>query len=190
MPHGRRHRRLTRGRHLSAQNSSVASRPLPARLLAVATLSTSMVVAALCGAVSTPAGGAAPTSTPLSIVQLGDSIASGEGTLYQAPNAASPNGQLYFCLSSSDPSSNCYSYLHGYYNGYWMDWPSTSPARWTPAGSPTYPGNPTSRPTPTASSSPPPTTPGSPSCLYGASYLAGVTGLNRLRRETSIPPPS
>ncbi len=98
-----------------------------------------MVVAALCGAVSTPAGGAAPTSTPLSIVQLGDSIASGEGTLYQAPNAASPNGQLYFCLSSSDPSSNCYSYLHGYYNGYWMDWPSTSPARWTPAGSPTYP---------------------------------------------------
>ena len=76
---------------------------------------------------------------PLSIVQLGDSIASGEGTLYQAPNPQSPNGQLYFCKSWSDPSSDCYSYLYGYYNGYWKNWPSTSPGTWTPSGSPTYP---------------------------------------------------
>ena len=142
----------------------------------MATLSTSMVVAALCGAVSTPAGGAPPASTPLSVVQLGDSIASGEGTLYQAPNAASPNGQLYFCLSSSDPSSNCYSYLYGYYDGYWMNWPSTSPGTWTPAGSPTYPE---CHQSPDAYGQLVATADGArftQLACSGASYLAGVTG--------------
>ncbi|HXN59570.1 MAG TPA: hypothetical protein VN886_03870 [Acidimicrobiales bacterium] len=105
----------------------------------VVTFVTSIVVAGLGVAESSSADAAVTAGTPLSIVQLGDSIASGEGTLYQAPNPQSPNGQLYFCKSSSDPSSDCYSYLYGYYNGYWKNWPSTSPATWTPSGSPVYP---------------------------------------------------
>jgi hypothetical protein len=107
-------------------------------LLAVA-VAASMVSAALCGVASSPTDAAATAATPKSIVQLGDSIASGEGTLYQAPNSQKPNGQLFFCKTSSDPSSACYSYLYGYYNGYWKNWPSTSPGTWTPAGSSAYP---------------------------------------------------
>jgi hypothetical protein len=107
-------------------------------LLLTATLTASIVAGAVHGT-SSPAGAAGPGSPPLSIVQLGDSIASGEGTLYQAPQAEKPSGQLYFCKSASDPSSDCHSYLYGYYNGYWMSWPSTSPGTWTPSGSPGYP---------------------------------------------------
>lgn len=114
-------------------------RRLLSQLLLAASLTFSTVAVALYGGTSSPVVAAAPAGTPPSIVQLGDSIASGEGTLYQAPNPHMPNGQLYFCKSSSDPSSNCYSYLYGYYNGYWKNWPSTSPGTWTPTGSPTYP---------------------------------------------------
>jgi hypothetical protein len=102
-------------------------------------LATLIGAAALGGIASSPARAAVTAKTPMSIVQLGDSIASGEGTLYQAPNAQNPNGQLYFCKTSSDPSSNCYSYVYGYYNGYWRNWPATSPGTWTPSGSPAYP---------------------------------------------------
>jgi hypothetical protein len=98
-----------------------------------------IVAVVLSGGTSAPVSAAASPRGQLSIVQLGDSIASGEGTLYQAPNAQKPNGQLYFCKSSSNPSSSCYSYLYGYYNGYWMNWPSTAPGTWTPSGSPAYP---------------------------------------------------
>ena len=109
------------------------------KLLLVATLTSSTVAVALTSGTSSPVAAAVAAGTPLSIVQVGDSIASGEGTLYQAPNSRMPNGQLYFCKSSSSPSSDCYSYLYGYYNGYWKNWPSTSPGTWTPAGSPAYP---------------------------------------------------
>jgi hypothetical protein len=112
-------------------------RPLPSRLLLAVALTSSIAVAALSGGTSSPGAAAAPS--PPSIVQLGDSIASGEGTLYQAPDPKKSNGQLYFCKTASDPSSNCYSYVYGYYNGYWKNWPSTSPATWTPSGSPAYP---------------------------------------------------
>jgi len=98
-----------------------------------------MVAVVLSGEVSSPVAASVPAGTPLSVVQLGDSIASGEGTLYQATNPQMPNGQLYFCKSSSNPSSDCYSYLFGYYNGSWKNWPSTSPGTWTPSGSPAYP---------------------------------------------------
>jgi hypothetical protein len=98
-----------------------------------------MVAVVLCSGTSSPVFAAAPAHVPLSIVQLGDSIAAGEGTLYQAPNSQAPNGQLFFCKTSSDPSSTCYSYLYGYYNGYWKNWPSTSPGTWTPSGSPADP---------------------------------------------------
>jgi hypothetical protein len=93
----------------------------------------------LWGATPSPAGAAGVAGAPTSIVQLGDSIASGEGTLYQAPIPATPHGQLFFCKSWSIPSRDCYSYLYGYYNGYWKNWPSTSPGTWTPSGTPTYP---------------------------------------------------
>ncbi len=106
------------------------------QLLSAAILTFSAVAVALSGGMSSPVASAA---APLSIVRLGDSIASGEGTLYQAPNPQTPNGQLYFCKSSSDPSSNCYSYFYRYYNGYWKNWPSTSPGMWTPSGSTAYP---------------------------------------------------
>jgi hypothetical protein len=109
------------------------------QLLLAAILTSSTVAVVLNGGASSPVAAAVPAGTPLSIVQLGDSIASGEGTLYQAPNPQMPNGQLYFCKSSSNPSSDCYSYLYGYYNGYWRNWPSTSPGTWTPSGSPAYP---------------------------------------------------
>ena len=115
------------------------SRALFQRSLFAVTILASVVTAGLCGAVSSSADAAVTAGAPLSIVQLGDSIASGEGTLYQAPDPPKPNGQLYFCKSSSDPSTNCHSYLYGYYNGYWNNWPSTSPGTWTPSGSPTYP---------------------------------------------------
>jgi hypothetical protein len=115
-------------------NSPVARRVLsPVLLAAILTVSATGVALSAGGE---PA--VAAVATP-SIVQLGDSIASGEGTLYQAPSAQAPNGQLYFCRSSSVPSSNCYSYLYGYYNGDWRNWPSTSPGTWTPSGSPPYP---------------------------------------------------
>jgi hypothetical protein len=117
----------------------VLPRLLFERSLLAVTIVTSIVTAGLCGAESSWADAAVTAGAPLSIVQLGDSIASGEGTLYQAPNPQRPNGQLYFCKSSSDPSNDCYSYLYGYYNGYWKNWPSTSPATWTPSGSPVYP---------------------------------------------------
>lgn len=109
------------------------------QLLLVAILTSSTVAVVLNGAASGPVAAAGTAASPLSIVQLGDSIASGEGTLYQAPNPQTPNGQLYFCTSSSSPSSDCYSYLSGYYNGYWKNWPSTSPGTWTPSGAPAYP---------------------------------------------------
>lgn len=112
-------------------------RRLSSRLLLAVTLTTSM--AALSGAAAAPAGAAVAAGTSISVLQLGDSIASGEGTLYEAPNTQAPNGQLYFCRSASDPSSACHSYLYGYYNGYWRNWPSTEPGTWTPSGSPTYP---------------------------------------------------
>src|ERR1700689_941747 len=108
-------------------------------LLFAAAVAASMVSAALYGAASLPADAAATAATPKSIVQLGDSIASGEGTLYQAANSQKPNGQLFFCKTSSDPSSACYSYVYGYYNGYWKNWPASSPGTWTPSGSPAYP---------------------------------------------------
>jgi hypothetical protein len=115
------------------------SRSLSPRLLLAAALISSVAAMTLNGGTSSPASAAASPRAPVSIVQLGDSIASGEGTLYQAPNEQKPNGQLFFCKSSSNPSSSCYSYLYGYYNGYWMNWPSTSPGTWTPSGSPGYP---------------------------------------------------
>jgi hypothetical protein len=114
-------------------------RHLVAQQLLAAILTTSTVAVVLNVGASSPVSAAVPAGTPLSLVQLGDSIASGEGTLYQATNPEKPNGQLYFCKSSSNPSSDCYSYLLGYYNGYWKNWPSTSPGTWTPSGSPAYP---------------------------------------------------
>lgn len=113
-------------------------RHLRSRLLSTA-LVTSATVVALTGTASGPVAATKPAATRLSIVQLDDSIASGEGTRYQAPDPQSPNGQLYFCTSSSKPSSDCHSYLYGYDNGYWKNWPSTSPGTWTPSGSPAYP---------------------------------------------------
>jgi hypothetical protein len=114
-------------------------RRLLAQLLLAAILTSSTAAVVLSSGASLPVEAAAPAGTALSIVQLGDSIASGEGTLYQAPNPRTPNGQLYFCKSSSNPSTDCYSYLFGYYNGYWKNWPSTSPGTWTPSGSHPYP---------------------------------------------------
>jgi hypothetical protein len=114
-------------------------RHLLAQLLLAAILTSSTVAVVLNGGTSSPVEAAVPAGTALSVVQLGDSIASGEGTLYQAPNPRMPNGQLYFCKSSSNPSGDCYSYLYGYYNGYWKNWPSTSPGTWTPSGSRSYP---------------------------------------------------
>jgi hypothetical protein len=111
---------------------------MASRLL-IAALATSTAVTAPWSVASSAAGASVKANAPVSIVQLGDSIASGEGTLYQAPNAKSPDGQLYFCSSSSNPSSDCYSYVYGYYNGYWMNWPASSPGAWTPSGSPAYP---------------------------------------------------
>jgi hypothetical protein len=123
-------------RRSDTYNPAVVLRRMPSRLLIAVALASSTLGAALWGVASSPARAAGAASAPMSIVQLGDSIASGEGTLYQAPHAQSPNGQLYFCKTSSDPSSNCYSYVYGYYNGYWKNWPASSPGTWTPSGSP------------------------------------------------------
>jgi lysophospholipase L1-like esterase len=114
-------------------------RHLLAQHLFAAILTTSTVAVVLNGGASSPVAAAMPAGTPLSIVQLGDSIASGEGTLYEATNPEVPNGQLYFCKSLSNPSSDCNPYPFDYYNGYWKNWPSTSPGTWTPSGSPAYP---------------------------------------------------
>jgi hypothetical protein len=117
----------------------VVRRHLPSALLLAAVLTTSTATIALTAPVSASVAADTSASTPPSIVQLGDSIASGEGTLYQAPDPDTPNGQLYYCKSSTDPSSDCYSYFYGYYNGYWKNWPSTSPGTWTPSTSVAYP---------------------------------------------------
>jgi hypothetical protein len=114
-------------------------RHLRSQPLLASILISSTVAVVLAGGMSSPVAAAASAGNSLSIVQLGDSIASGEGTLYQAPNPQTPNGHLYYCKSSTNPSTNCYSYLLGYYNGDWKNWPSTSPGTWTPSGSPAYP---------------------------------------------------